>query len=58
MSIKPMHQTGAVVLKECIVFVPSQIPCNVWHPGRSLTSRLQVMGRSVRPHDLFRGELQ
>ena len=43
----PMHQTGAIVLKELIVFVRSQVPCNVHHFGRSLMGRLQVMGRSV-----------
>ena len=44
-----MHQTGALVLKELIVFVRSLVPCNVQHSERSLRTRLQVMGRSVRP---------
>ena len=48
MSIKPMHLSGAVVLKEFIVLVLSLVPCNVRHSGRSLRGRLQVMGRSVR----------
>ena len=43
-----MHQTGAIVLKEFIVFVRSSIPCNDQYSGRPLRSRLQVMGRSVR----------
>ena len=49
MSIKPMHQTGALVLKESIVFVRSRVSCNDQRSGRTLRSRLQVMGGSVRP---------
>ena len=48
---KPMHLSGAVVLKEFIVFVWSLVPCNVRLTGRSLGGRLQLMGRSVRPQD-------
>ncbi len=50
MSIKPMHQTGAVVLKEFIVFVRSRVPCIDQLAGRPLRSRLQLMGRSVMRH--------
>ena len=46
---KPMHLAGALVLKEYVVFVRSQVSCNGPSPGRSLRSRLQVMGESVRP---------
>ena len=49
-SNKPMHQTGALVSKECIVFVRSQAFCHAQHFGRSLRSRLQVMGESVMRH--------
>ena len=45
---KPMHQTGALVLKESIVFVRSLVPCHGRYRGRSLRSRLQVMGGTVR----------
>ncbi len=48
-----MHQTGAIVLKECIVFVRSQVPCNAQRHRRSLRGRLQVMGRSVRRQCLY-----
>ena len=48
MSIKPMHQTGAIVSKACIVFIGSRVSCDVHRPGRSLRSRLQVMGSTVR----------
>ncbi len=44
---KPMHQTGAIVLKECIVFVRSRVSCDGPHHGRSMQSRLQVMGGAV-----------
>jgi len=47
MSIKPMHQTGAHVLKESVVFVSSRVSCNDQYSERSLRSRLQVMGGSV-----------
>ena len=43
-----MHQAGALVLKELIVFVRSRVPCNDQYSGRFLRSRLQVMGGSVR----------
>ena len=45
---KPMHQTGALVLKEFIVFVRSRVSCNAQCSGRPVRSRLQVMGESVR----------
>ena len=53
MSIKPMHQTGAFVLKESVVLVRSRVSCNVQRHGWTLRSRLQVMGRAVRqpPND-------
>ena len=44
-----MHQAGAIVLKECVVFVRFPPSCNDPSSGRSL-SRLQVMGESVRRH--------
>ena len=47
-SNKPMHQTGALVSKECVVFCRSRLSCHDQHFGRSLKSRLQVMGESVR----------
>ena len=56
-SNKPMHQTGALVLKECIVFVRSLVPCDDPHAGRSLRGRLQVMGRSVRRQPAARVDL-
>ncbi len=46
-----MHQTGALVLKELIVFVRSLVPCVDQFAGRPLGNRLQVMGRSVRRRD-------
>ena len=47
-GLKPMHQTGAIVLKELIVFVRSRVSCYDQCSGRSLRGRLQVMGRAVR----------
>ncbi len=47
LSNKPMHQTGALVLKEWMVFDRSQVSCSDQPTRRSLRSRLQVMGRSV-----------
>ena len=43
-----MHLAGAIVLKEFVVFVRFSIPYNVRYSGRTLRSRLQVMGGSVR----------
>ncbi len=45
---KPMHQTGALVLEELILFVRPLVPGVGQLAGRPLRSRLQVMGKSVR----------
>ncbi len=44
---KPMHQTGALVLEQLILFVRPSVPGVGQLAGRPLRSRLQVMGKSV-----------
>ena len=45
---KLMHQTGALVLEELILFVRSLVPGVGQLAGPPLRSRLQVMGKAVR----------
>ena len=45
---QPMHLTCAFVSKESIMLEWSLAPRNIRHGGRSLGSRLQVMGKFVR----------